>query len=119
VNRIVVFTANDDSIHPGFLRPFMTGKHSAAKSKAATGDAVNNGAADNKSVLSEHKGKLAIGVAATLGLMIFYNWRQKNLPKEDPEAYARLQRFKDFVKADAASDKHGHNGRHRKAAAGK
>jgi hypothetical protein len=119
VNRIVAFVANSDSIHQGFLRTFMSGKHFAAKTKPATGEALHNGAADSKSLLSEHKGKLAIGVAATLGVMIFYNWRQKNLPKEDPEAYARLQRFKNFVKADSASDKHGHNGKHRKAPDGK
>jgi uncharacterized protein HemX len=55
-----------------------------------------------KSVLSEHKGKLAIGVAATLGAMIYYGWRQKQLPKEDPEAYARLQRIKDSMKANGS-----------------
>jgi len=55
-----------------------------------------------KSMLSEHKGKLALGVAATLGIMVFYNWRQKNLPKEDPEAYAQLKRFKESMKADQA-----------------
>jgi uncharacterized protein HemX len=54
------------------------------------------------SVLSEHKGKLAIGVAATLGAMIYYGWRQKQLPKEDPEAYARLQRIKDSMKANGS-----------------
>lgn len=99
----------------------MTGKDSTARtsSKPAQAKAGGNGAVDNKSVLSEHKGKLAIGVAATLGIMIFYNWRQKNLPKEDPEGYARLRRFKDSVRAETAADKHGHNGRHRKAASGK
>jgi hypothetical protein len=50
--------------------------------------------------LGEHKGKLAIGVAATLGLMVFYKWREKKLAKEDPQEYARLQRFKNSVRAD-------------------
>lgn len=54
-----------------------------------------------KNVLNDHKGKLAIGVAATLGLMVYYKWREKNLAKEDPEEYARLQRFKSVVKDDA------------------
>ena len=52
-----------------------------------------------KNLLSEHKGKLAIGVAATLGIMIYYNWRQKRLPKEDPEAYARLKRIREHIKS--------------------
>lgn len=54
-----------------------------------------------KNMLSEHKGKLAIGAAATLGLMIFYNWRQKKLSEEDPEAYAAVKRVKESIKADA------------------
>lgn len=44
--------------------------------------------------LAAHKGKLAIGVAATLGLMIYYKWRERQLAKDDPEDYARLQRLK-------------------------
>lgn len=76
--------------------------------------------ADSKNILSEHKGKLAIGVAATLGVMIFYSWRQKNLPKEDPEGYARLQRIKDSMKADESQQgKQGENEKARKAAAKK
>lgn len=53
---------------------------------------------ENKSAFSEHKGKLAIGVAATLGLIVFYKWRERRLAKEDPEAYARLQRLKASVR---------------------
>jgi len=68
-----------------------------------------------KNILSEHKGKLAIGVAATLGIMIFYNWRQKQLSKEDPEEYARLQRIKDSVRADLEKGDHGNGEKHRKA----
>ncbi len=51
-----------------------------------------------KAMLNEHKGKLAIGVAATLGLMVFYKWREKKLAEEDPEEYARLQRIKAVVR---------------------
>jgi hypothetical protein len=103
----------------------MTGKHSNAENppqpdtSAESTEAKGIGSSDITGVLNEHKGKLAIGVAATLGLMIFYNWRQKNLPKEDPEAYARLQRIKNSVKADDAHAKHEHDRKHRKDAAGK
>ena len=54
------------------------------------GEAIN--------LLSEHKGKLAIGVAATLGMMVYYGWREKRLAKTDPEEYARLQRLKASVR---------------------
>jgi hypothetical protein len=60
------------------------------------------------SVLNEHKGKLAIGVAATLGLMVFYSWREKKLAQEDPEAHALHLRSKAIVRAaesDAAQPK--------------
>jgi len=52
-----------------------------------------------KKTLTENKGKLAIGVAATLGLMIFYKWREKEMAKKEPEDYARLKRLKASVKA--------------------
>lgn len=55
-------------------------------------------AGEAMNLLSEHKGKLAIGVAATLGLMVYYGWREKRLAKSDPEEYARLQRFKAMVR---------------------
>jgi hypothetical protein len=51
-------------------------------------------AGDAMNLLEDHKGKLAIGVAATLGLMVFYRWREKLLAKTDPEEYARLRRLK-------------------------
>lgn len=53
---------------------------------------------DAMTLLSEHKGKLAIGVAATLGMMVYYGWREKRLAKTDPEEYARLQRLKAIVR---------------------
>lgn len=56
-----------------------------------------------KTLLNEHKGKLAIGVAATLGLMVFYRWREKKLAEEDPEEYARLQRLKAVVREEEAN----------------
>jgi hypothetical protein len=60
-------------------------------------------------------GKLATGEAATLGMMVFYNWREKKLAKNDPEGYARLQRLKALFRAgepDAAQER-----KSRKAAA--
>lgn len=49
-------------------------------------------------MLDEHKGKLAIGAAAMLGLMVYYKWGEKSLAKEDPEEYQRLQRIKNRVR---------------------
>lgn len=50
-------------------------------------------------LLGAHTGKLAIGVAATLGIMIYYNWRERRLAKQDPEGHARLQRLKAKVRS--------------------
>ena len=63
---------------------------SEAPDVSLAGEAMN--------LLSEHKGKLAIGVAATLGMMVYYGWREKRLAKTDPEEYARLQRLKAVVR---------------------
>ena len=97
----------------------MSEKHSiaAAQPHAQPQDApANDNAAasvpseiGSKSLLSEHKGKLAIGVAATLGIMVFYNWREKRLAKKDPEGYARLQRLKASVRTDETDAKHKEN----------
>jgi hypothetical protein len=65
----------------------------------AVADAAANQATESKSLLNEHKGKLAIGVAATLGAMIYYNWRERQLAKKDPEGHARLQRLKAKVRS--------------------
>lgn len=69
---------------------------SQAGSTAAPGE--TSLADDAMTLLSEHKGKLAIGVAATLGMMVYYGWREKRLAKTDPEEYARLQRLKAVVR---------------------
>lgn len=52
-------------------------------------------------MLNNHKGKLAVGAAAMLGVAIFYKWRESRLAKEDPEEYARLQRLKKAIGDDA------------------
>ena len=67
----------------------------------ATSDASASADRASKSgnMLDENKGKLALSVAATLGLMVFYTWREKRLAKEDPDEHARLQRMKAAVRA--------------------
>src|SRR5262245_16134938 len=65
---------------------------------AASPDLIADALEHGKQLLSEHKGKLAIGVAATLGLMVYYKWRDKKLARDDPEEYARLQRIKAGVR---------------------
>jgi uncharacterized protein HemX len=90
----------------------MSHKHSVdttmPPSEAMTEDESGT-ASSIKNTLSEHKGKLAIGVAATLGLMVFYKWREKQLAKDDPEDYARLQRLKAGVKTSELRAKHEEN----------
>lgn len=70
---------------------------SATENRREDGAATESGmeafATDTLNLLNEHKGKLAFGAAAALGLMILYNWREKSLAEEDPEDYARLQKF--------------------------
>lgn len=62
-------------------------------------------AAKSGSALANHKGKLAIGAAAMLGLAVFYKWRDSKLAKEDPEEYARLRRLKAAVGTDESKPK--------------
>ncbi|GAB3554335.1 hypothetical protein GCM10027343_42250 [Noviherbaspirillum agri] len=54
--------------------------------------------AKSGNLLSEHKGKLAVGAAAMLGIAIFYKWREHRLAKEDPDQYAQLKRIKSAVR---------------------
>ena len=61
-----------------------------------------------RSMLSEHKGKLAIGAAAMLGLAIFYKWREHQLAKEDPQEYAQLRRIKTAIETDGEKTQHRH-----------
>lgn len=54
---------------------------------------------DIKSLMSKNKGKLAVSAAATLGVMIYYAWKEKRMEKNEPEEYARLQRLKASIRA--------------------
>ena len=107
-----------DRIHltPGTSpSPAMLVEDAASGSKeAATGDALPSASppAEAKQeastldqslsalgeMLDEHKGKLSIGAAAMLGLMVYYKWGEKSLAKEDPEEYERLRRIKEGVR---------------------
>ncbi len=55
-------------------------------------------------VFSEHRGKLAVGVAATLGLLVFYQWRANNLATQAPDDYRRLQRIRQALEAQTTED---------------
>jgi hypothetical protein len=83
--------------------------------QADAGEAASSLAGDAMNLISEHKGKLAIGVAATLGLMVYYGWREKRLAKTDPEEYALLQKLRANMRKSDAPQKP-RNGR--KSAAG-
>ena len=89
------------------IAPDETAPTPDAAPGAADGEAPADGvdltlAGEAMNLISEHKGKLAIGVAATLGMMVYYGWREKRLAKTDPEEYARLQRLKASVRQSDA-----------------
>jgi|GEM_PF-2944889 len=73
---------------------------------AADGAAVEGAPDAVPGMLSRHKGKLAIGAAAMLGLAAFYHWRESKLAKEDEEEYARLQRLKAALDVDQPPTDH-------------
>lgn len=93
------------------LNSFPSGKHLAGMN-----DPLQNSPAGQPSetrpeetgrnMLSEHKGKLAIGAAAMLGLAIFYKWREHQLAKEDPQEYAQLRRIKTAIETDGEKPQH-------------
>lgn len=84
--------------------PEASASESPDSDELAPGNLLADSIEQGKTILNEHKGKLAIGVAATLGLMVFYKWREKKLAEEDPEEYARLQRIKAVVREEEAND---------------
>jgi hypothetical protein len=68
-------------------------------------DAAVPADAKSSNSLAHHKGKLAIGAAAMLGLAVFYKWRDSKLAKENPEEYARLRRLRAAVGTDDGKGK--------------
>ncbi len=70
--------------------------------RAGKTEGGKTGSSSNWAMFDEHKGKLAIGVAATLGAMIFYNWRERRLARNDPEGHARVNRLKALLRANSA-----------------
>ncbi len=55
---------------------------------------------DQGNLLNQHKGKLAMGVAAMLGIAVFYQWREHRLAKEDPVEYEKFRRIKDKIASE-------------------
>jgi hypothetical protein len=78
-------------------QPAVPPADDAAKTPDAEAPESRGTVSDIKNMIGNHKGKLAVGAAAMLGLAIFYKWRETNLAKEDPEEFARLQRLKAAV----------------------
>jgi hypothetical protein len=62
----------------------------------------DSGETDGNSMFANHRGKLAVGAAAMLGLAVYYKWREHRLAKEDPEEYERFRRIKAVVETDEA-----------------
>jgi hypothetical protein len=58
-----------------------------------------------KNLVVNHKGKLAVGVAAMLGIAIYYKWHKFQLAREEPVEYARLQRLKQAVCPEEEQDR--------------
>jgi uncharacterized protein HemX len=86
---------------------------SAQIAEAEGGSQVGSAAQAIANTLGAHKGKLALGVAASLGLMVYYKWRERQLAKSDPEDYARLQRLKASVVHEMEGrEKHAEHERH-------
>lgn len=92
-------------------RKFMNVNGADDEHKPVTESAAEDGGTEKnnvtivKDMLNEHKGKLAVGAAATLGMLVFYGWRQRQLSKEDPEEFAKQQRLIEAViSADEQKD---------------
>lgn len=86
---------------PGQAEQAETTQAGSQQEEAAAEAGANSSIAnDAMNLLSEHKGKLAIGVAATLGLMVYYGWREKRLAKIDPEEYELVQRLRAVMRSD-------------------
>ena len=95
------------------LNSFPAGKHMASlddplQTPQETQSPETKPQEAGRNRLAEHKGKLAIGAAAMLGLAIFYKWREHQLAKEDPQEYAQLRRIKTAIETDGEKPQHKH-----------
>lgn len=61
--------------------------------------------ADEGGMLSGKKTQMAMGAAATLGLLLLYKLRQKMQTTEDPEGYASVQRVKEALRIAQADER--------------
>jgi len=82
------------------LKPEEVSQDSSAASHVAASEEEKS-----ESLLGKHKGKLAVGAAAMLGVAIFYKWREHQLAKDDPEEYARLRRLKHVIDSEKPKPK--------------
>lgn len=89
--------SDDEQFRSDNAKPEEPATQEAAGSKQS-GEA--NSAEGLSTLIADHKGKLAAGAAAMLGLAVFYKWRESKLAKEDPEELARLKRLKAAVETD-------------------
>lgn len=97
-------TLNPPSVEPGQRQPEPEdSSQESAISQQAVPQEDNTTGTTSATLLGKHKGKLAVGAAAMLGIAIFYKWRESKLAKEDPEEYARLQRLKAAIGIDASA----------------
>lgn len=78
-------------------KPALRAEDSSQEVSGEQRSATVSAATATKNLLVAHKGKLAIGAAAMLGLAAFYKWRESQLAKEDPHQYAQLRRIKSAV----------------------
>lgn len=79
-------------------------------------DTPASGAAPPKdNMLAGTKTQLAMGAAATLGVMILYKLRTKMLAKEDPESYAQVREITAAVRDYERNERTGEDRRRHKA----
>jgi hypothetical protein len=76
---------------------------------------VSGEAAPKDNLLTGTKTQLAMGAAATLGVMILYKLRAKMLAKEDPESYAQIREITAAVRDYERNERTGEDRRRHKA----
>ena len=95
--RILKAKTREQSVRRGAVEPVEDAAKEAANQPADLRQEAESSGAGLTGTLANHKGKLAVGAAAMLGLAVFYKWRENKLAKDDPEEYARLRRLKAAV----------------------